>query len=81
MSALGRPVNRGGRFSRNDVTPSWASAERPVYEGTPLHAPAALAGYLVTGVVYALVAYRLLTAYSRRHPNEHPINGAHRGIH
>src|SRR5438876_993295 len=30
MSLLGRPVKRGGRFSRNDVTPSWASAERPV---------------------------------------------------
>jgi len=31
MSALGRIAKRGGRFSRNAVTPSRASAERPMY--------------------------------------------------
>src|SRR5712664_486344 len=31
MSALGRIAKRGERFSRNAVTPSRASAERPMY--------------------------------------------------
>jgi hypothetical protein len=46
--------------------------DRPVYEGTPMHLAAALAGYVVTGAIYALVAYRVLTAYNRRRPRTAP---------
>lgn len=46
--------------------PNIGSAERPVYEGTPVHVLAALVGYVVSVAIYALVAYRVLSAYNRR---------------